>query len=52
MTRKDEKRTKKGREKDKGFIFIDLSLKGQKGQEKKKKHQGYPLWVLYPVEIF
>jgi membrane protein CcdC involved in cytochrome C biogenesis len=42
MTRKDEKRTK-GREKDKGFIFIDLSLKGQKRQKKQKKTRVPPL---------
>jgi len=32
-----------GQIKDKGFIFIDLFLKGQKGQEKTKNIKGTPL---------
>ena len=31
-TRKGQEKDNKGRKKDKGFIFIDLFLKGQKGQ--------------------
>jgi len=37
-----QKKDKKEREKDKGFIFSDLSLKGQKGQEKTKNIKGTP----------
>ena len=45
-TRKGQKgqgKDKKGREKEKGFIFADLFQKGQKGQYKTKNIKGPPL---------
>ena len=40
--KKGQEKDNKGREKDKGSIFIDLFLKGQKGQEKTKNIKGAP----------
>jgi hypothetical protein len=46
--KKGPKKDKKGPKKDKGFIFVDFSLKEQKGQERTKTPR-IPPWVFIPV---